>query len=350
MRAARFHGRGDVRLESVPKPVPGVGEVLVEVEYCGVCGTDVEEFREGPLVVNMTPHPLTGTMAPLALGHEVVGVVVAHGPGVDASRVPVGTRVIPDVVLGCGECWWCRRHEEGVCERQAVRGFNIDGGLAEFMIATEETLVVVPSSLDAAQAAFAEPVAVAVRAVRAVGGLGDGSVVGVIGAGTIGLLIAQVARAAGAEVICSEASGNRIAVCRAAGFAAEAPADFAATLHAISDGRGADVIFECTGIGAVAVASLDLVRRGGTQVQVGISGGTAAIDIAPFVLGEKRLVGTAAHLWDVDVAPAVEFIASGVIDVSALPSHVVPLEDAATVLADPDPSIYKQLISPKELP
>ncbi|GAA4342124.1 2,3-butanediol dehydrogenase [Microbacterium rhizosphaerae] len=348
MRAARFHGRRDVRVESVPKPVPGAGEVLVEVEYCGICGTDVEEFREGPLVVNMEPHALTGTMAPLALGHEVVGVVVAHGLGVDASRIPVGTRVIPDVVVGCGECWWCRRHQEGICERQAVRGFNLDGGLAEFMIATEETLVVVPTSLDAVQAVFAEPVAVAVRAVRAAGDLGDGAVVGVIGAGTIGLLIAQVARAAGAQVLCSETSAARTAVARAAGFRAAAPAGFAEILHAISDGRGADVIFECTGLGAVAVASLDLVRRGGTQVQVGISGGTAAIDIASFVLGEKRLVGTAAHLWDIDVAPAVQLIASGVVDVSALPSHVVPLEDAANVLADPDPSIYKQLISPKE--
>lgn len=335
-----------MRVEEVPTPVPGAGEVLVEVEYCGICGTDVEEYRDGPLVVNFEPHPLTGTMAPLALGHEVVGVVVGHGPGVDPNRVPVGTRVIPDVVIGCGDCWWCDRHEEGICERQAVRGFNLDGGLAEYMIATESTLVVVPPGLDARKAAFAEPVAVAVRAVRAAGDL-KGTVVGIVGAGTIGLLIAQIARADGANVICSNGSAGRIAVAQAAGFRTEPPATFGDAIREVSDGRGVDVLFECTGKGDVVAASLAHVRRGGTMVEVGLSGDRAPIDIAPFVLGEQRLIGTAAHLWDVDVTPAVELIASGVVDVSALPTHIVPLSRAVEVLANPDPAIYKQLISPK---
>ncbi|HEU5222926.1 MAG TPA: alcohol dehydrogenase catalytic domain-containing protein [Candidatus Lumbricidophila sp.] len=347
MRSAQYYGRNDIRLEDVPMPVPREGEVLVEVEFCGICGTDVEEFHDGPLVVNVEPHPLTGTKAPLALGHEVVGIVAGHGPGVDPTRIPVGTRVIPDVVIGCGECWWCERHEEGICERQAVRGFNLDGGLAEYMIADEATLVVVPPELDAKIAAFAEPVAVAVRAVRAAGDL-SGTIVAVIGAGTIGLLIAQVARAAGAEVICSNGSAGRIAVARAAGFRTESPADLGDAIREVTDGRGVDVLFECTGLGKVVTSSLAYVRRGGTLVEVGLSTESATIDIAPFVLGEQRLIGTAAHLWDLDVAPAVELLASGVVDVSVLPTKIVPLSDVAEALANPNPAIYKQLISPKE--
>src|SRR5215470_19039820 len=109
MQAARWHGRGDVRVEDVPEPVPGPGEVLLHVSWCGICGTDVDEYTAGPALIPVdTPNGLTGRSAPLTLGHEFVGQVTALGPGV--TNLQVGQRVAPEVCLFCGECFFCRRH------------------------------------------------------------------------------------------------------------------------------------------------------------------------------------------------------------------------------------------------
>jgi (R,R)-butanediol dehydrogenase / meso-butanediol dehydrogenase / diacetyl reductase len=188
MRAARWHNRRDVRIEEVPVPTPRADQVLVEVEWCGICGTDLEEYRDGPVNIPLEEHPLTRHKAPITLGHEIVGKVVEAAR--DGSGPPEGARVIPDVVLGCGECWWCQRHEEGLCERGAVVGLHADGGLAQYVVATASTCVAVRPDLDAKVAALTEPTSVAVRALRKVPDPLGSSLL-VIGAGTIGLLVIQ---------------------------------------------------------------------------------------------------------------------------------------------------------------
>ena len=110
MHAARWHGQRDVRVDEVSIPNPEPHQALVEVEWCGICGTDLEEYESGPVNVPVEEaHPLTGQRAPITLGHEIVGTVVE--PARDGSGPSEGARVIPDVVLGCGECWWCKRHQ-----------------------------------------------------------------------------------------------------------------------------------------------------------------------------------------------------------------------------------------------
>lgn len=340
MRAARWHGRGDVRIEDVPVPVPAPDELLVEVLWCGICGTDLEEYRDGPLTIPVQPHPRRGTIAPIALGHEVVGRV--HTAAADGSGPPAGAVVVPDVVIGCGECWWCRRHEEGLCPELAVRGQTEDGGLARFMPARAATCLVVPPGVAPESAALVEPASVAVRALRKAGDL-LGARVAVVGAGTVGQLVARCAVAAGAvvELVVDPAPSRReLAVAHGARAAAD-PAGAAGA-------GGYDAVVECSGADGALPLALDLARRGGTVVAVGLRARPGTLDVVGLVLGEKRLIGSAAHLWDTDCAPALDLIASGRLPVDDLISRRVPLErvveDGFGALADRAGDVLKVLV------
>jgi len=344
MKAVRWFGRGDVRLVDVEVPTPGPGEVLVAVTFCGICGSDVEEYRDGPVVVPTSPHPLTGRSAPLTLGHEVVGVVAAVGDGV---VLPLGVSMVPDVVLGCGECWWCSRGDYPLCERGAALGLQGDGGLAEFMVAPAARCVVVPDGVPASTAVFAEPVSVAVRAMAKAGDVA-GAVVAVVGGGAIGLLVAQAARAhrAAAVVVVEPDEGRR-------GLAGASGVDPAAAVDAVrepSGGRGADVVVECAGVPAAVSAAVSLCRRGGTVVLLGVNPSPSAFPTMDVVLGEKRIVGSASHRWDTDLTAAVAMLHSGHIRVDQLPTRTVSLAEVAGVLADPPREVVKTIVAVSRSP
>jgi len=337
MRAARWYGRRDVRVAETAVPEPGPGEVLVAIERAGLCGSDLEEFREGPIGIPAAAVPLT-------LGHEVVGTVAAC-PG---GELAIGTRVVPDVVVGCGTCWWCRRREEGLCPDLLVRGQQQDGGMAELMLADAATCVPVPPGLDADVAAFAEPAAVAVRALRKAGDLA-GAVVCVHGGGTIGLLVAQAALAASAaEVVVVDPVDSRRALAAAFGAHPATPGDAVAVVGALTDGRGADVVVECAGVPSAPAAAVATSRRGGTIVLVGFRAQELRVPWLDVVLGERHLVGSAAHLWDSDVTAAVALLARGVLDPRRLLTEVIELERAAEAFArlDTDPGVLKLLVAP----
>src|SRR5947209_2424849 len=185
MQAALWYARDDVRVEDVPEPsAPGPGNVIIKVDACGICGTDLEEYRAGPLLIPVgEPNPLTGRKAPIILGHEFAGEVVEVGRGVTAFRV--GDRVAPDVLIYCGTCFWCRRHQVSLCDKLAALGLMADGGLARYCAMPAATCIRLPNGLSSEHAALAEPLAVAVRAVRK-GRLALGETVAVFGGGAIG--------------------------------------------------------------------------------------------------------------------------------------------------------------------
>ncbi|MFI7642580.1 alcohol dehydrogenase catalytic domain-containing protein [Nonomuraea sp. NPDC049400] len=343
MKALRWYGRGDVRLVDVDVPRPGPGEVLIAVTLCGICGSDVEEYHAGPIVVPVSPHPLTGRAAPLTLGHEVVGVVAEPGEGVTLAP---GTPVVPDVVLGCGRCWWCARGEYPLCERGAALGLQDDGGLAEYLVAPAGRCAPLPDGMPADVAVFAEPAAVAVRALDKAGDV-SGAVVAVVGAGAIGLLVAQVARCRrAAAIVAVDPDPGRRSLAGSCGLVAAAPGDAAdAAVRELTGGRGADVVVESAGTAAAVAGALSLCRRGGTAVLLGVTPEPAVLPTLDVVLGEKHVVGSASHRWDTDVRGAVALLHSGHVRVDQLPVQTVPLPDAVRRgLADPPRHLLKTIV------
>ena len=327
MRALRWHGREDVRVDVIDVPTPGPGEALVQIDLCGICGTDLEEYRAGPISIPVErAHPLTGRRAPVVLGHEAVGTVAAVGSGV---ALDLGVRVVPDVVLGCGECWWCQRHQMGLCAALAVLGQHGDGGCAEYMLTPAAQAVVVPPDLEPEVAVFAETTAVAVRAMRKVSDITGGSVA-ILGAGAVGLLTAQVARAAGAaSIVVIDPILARLQIAHRLGVdVVSAPEDAADAVKGVTDGRGADVVVECSGGQDTLEFALRLSRRGGTVVLVGVDPAASRIATLDVVIGERLIIGSAAHVWDEDVAAAVHLLSARIVDTASIPTHVTTLDAA----------------------
>lgn len=341
MRALRWHGQRDVRLDEVDEPpAPGPDEVTVEVQWCGICGTDLEEYTHGPLLIPTAPHPLTGAQAPLTLGHEVSARVLVAG---SMSPLHPGQLVALDGYYFCGTCAGCRRQEVNLCDDWGHIGLSAPGGLTERM--TVPSRMAVPATSDVAPdvLALAEPFSVAVRAMRR-SGVATGMRVAVLGAGAIGLAVLQVALARGArEVVVVDLAGHRRAVASTLGAAATA-----AAVHEV--GGPFDVVVECTGSDDVAAAGLGLVRRGGCLAAVGIPRGDVSLDLRRVVLDEITVVGSIGHVWDQDVTEAVRLICERRVDAEALITHRLPLERAAdegfALLATRDVPVLKVLVSP----
>jgi len=328
MRAARWHGRGDVRVEDVPIPTVGEGEVLLRVSWCGICGTDVEEYRDGPVVVPAdAPNALTGQRAPITLGHEFAGTVVEVGPGVEG--LTVGERVVPEICLFCGECHYCRRHQYALCVSWAAIGLHGDGGLAEYVKVPARMCVRLPDEIGDDEAALIETTEVAVRAVRKAGiRLGDS--VAIVGDGAVGLITLQVARAAGATTaILLGHRAARLELGRQLGADAAIDTRDPGWLDAVREltgGLGADVAIECGGRAEAIGDSIAATRKGGTIVLLAVIGVPIPVNTWPIVEGERTIIGSVQHHFDDDLPVAVRLLATGQVNVRPLISRRISLE------------------------
>jgi len=338
MRAAVWYGKRRVVLEERPFPVPAAHQALVRVEMCGLCGSDLEEYLDGPVVAR------PGTV----LGHEIVGTVIKAAA--DGSGPPQGTRVVVDVVNGCGRCRWCRAGEEGLCADLAVTGLHLDGGLAEYVVAPACRLISLPGGMPFSVGALAEPLAVAVRAFRKTPALAGRRVV-IVGGGTIGMLCAQVAVDYGAATVAVvEPDVGRRALVAAWGVATVWETDAAhrrSEIYRLTGGDGADVVVECVGRPGSVAEALNFVAPAGTVVALGVSPSPEPINLLSLVLKERTLVGSAAHRWDTDVTHAVKLLADGAVDVAPMVTHVFALDDvtkAFTMLAAGAASAIKILV------
>lgn len=328
MRAARWHGRGDVRVEDVPIPRPGPGEVLLRVSWCGICGTDVEEYRDGPVVIPVDrPNPLTGQRAPIVLGHEFAGQVVELGPGVEG--LAPGDRVVPEICLFCGECHYCRNHQYALCSSWAAIGLHGDGGLAELVKVPAAMCVPLPDEIADDEAALIETTEVAVRAVRKAG-LRLGDSVAVVGDGAVGLISLQVARAAGATTaILLGHRAARLEIGRRLGATAAIDTREPGWLDAVRDltgGLGADVAIEAGGSPGAISDAVAATRKGGRIVLLAVIGTPIQLNTWPLVEGERTLVGSVQHHVDDDLPVAVRLLASRLVDVRPLITRRIALE------------------------
>ncbi|UYG09129.1 2,3-butanediol dehydrogenase [Halomonas sp. M4R1S46] len=319
MQAAVWHGRQDVRLETVPRPeAPAVGWVQVRVHWCGICGSDLHEYLAGPVFIPVdAPHPLTGVQGQCILGHEFCGEIVAVGEGV-AGLAP-GERVAADACQHCGECADCREGRYNLCERLAFTGLMNDGAFAEFVNVPANIVYPLPEGFPTEAGALIEPLAVGMHAVRKAGVVAGRSVV-VVGAGTIGLCTLMCARAEGAaRIIVLEMSAARKEKAREVGADVvldPSECDAIAEIQALTGGRGAELAFECIGHKDTAKLAIDAVRKAGRVVMVGIFEEPSAYNFFELVASEKEVVGSLAYSGE--FADVIRLIDRGALDVEPL--------------------------------
>jgi (R,R)-butanediol dehydrogenase/meso-butanediol dehydrogenase/diacetyl reductase len=336
MRALRFHKARELRVENVDEPgEPGPGEVLLRPVMCGICGTDLHEYTDGPIVTPATTHPLTGAGRPQILGHEFSAVVAAAGPGVTHVRAGDLAAVMP--LISCGHCHECVRGLGHLCRTMACTGLSSAwGGLADLAIVAAAQVVPVGAALTPRQAAIIEPAAVAAYGVDR-GRLRPGQTVLVTGAGPIGSLAALYALAAGARrVVISEPDPARRtrAAALGDGLGEVITADPAAEpvteiLDDLTGGIGADLAVECAGHESALNLCLDAVRPAGTVVQTALHIRPAAIRAETLALKDLTLAGT--WCYPVQDFPRIAgLVASGRLPVERVISSVVPLESAVS--------------------
>jgi (R,R)-butanediol dehydrogenase / meso-butanediol dehydrogenase / diacetyl reductase len=302
MRAALYHGPGDVRVAEIAEPEVGVDQVLIKVELCGICGTDLHEFYDGPVFcpTATAPHPLTGATAPVVLGHELVGVIERLGE--EAPGLRVGERVVVEPRQTCGHCTACSSGQYNCCPQAATIGLQGGGGGLAERIVVDASLVFSIGDLPAEIGVVVEPLAVALHAVRRTQMPVRGARTLVFGAGPIGLLIAWVLKVEGADsVTVVEPSQTRRS--RSNAFGADlaidpATQDVAAVIRSATSGAGVDVAFECAGKDVALAGCLDAVRPGGAVVNVAIAGKPLTVDLLPLILKEVRLLGTICYAND----------------------------------------------------
>ena len=322
MKAIVIHAPKDLRYEEVADQPLGPDDVRVQIEVGGICGSDLHYYANGGFGAVRLRHPMV-------LGHEIAGVVVETGRGVTALRV--GQRVAVNPSLSCGVCDFCRQGLPGHCSDMrfygsAMRTPHIDGGFRQTLVCRADHAVPVPDALTIGEAAFAEPVAVCLHAAARAGSL-LGKKTLVSGAGPIGMIIALVARAAGAAWISvSDLIDEPLRRVAEMGVDETINAGREADrLAAHAAGKGAfDVVFEASGSAAATLSALELVKPRGTVVCVG-QGARPEINISTIVTKEINVVG--AFRFDEEFRLAVDYIARNRAQIRALLTATVPASD-----------------------
>jgi len=320
VKALRWYGRKDVRYEDVVEPSPGPGQVKARINLAGICGTDLREYVAGPCMMAVS-------RAPLTLGHEFAGRVVEVGEGV--SDFKVGERVTGEGSWFCGECYYCKRFMYNLCVNSEFTGLSVDGCMAEYLVAPSYSFYKLPDSVSDEVGTLVEPLAVAIHAVRR-GNVRPEDTVGIVGAGTIGICTLLAAKAAGASevyVVAKHKSRGEKALAMGA-TAVINPNDGVPVeqLKALTGGLGVDVSFECVGNPDTPQLSVDLARKGGTTVIMGVFDKPSSFHFGSVVFNERTVMGSAIYVHE--ARAAIALLADKRIEPSGLITSRVPLKDA----------------------
>ena len=350
MKAVVYYGKNDLRLETVPVPEIGAGELLVKIACCGICGTDLKKIHTG------------SHTAPRIFGHEMAGTVARVGEGV--SQFKVGDRVMVFHHIPCGSCYYCRKNTPAQCAQYkkvgATAGYEPSGGgFAEYIrvkdwIVAQRGVVPIPDGVPFEQASFMEPVNTVLKGVKSLHLESDDTVL-VIGQGPIGILLAALAKREGARVLTSDLYAERHK--GAAEFGLTEPIDagkedILERVHAATEGRGADVVILAVGANALIKPAMAAARPGGKVLLFAqTQHSEAVIDPGTVCMDEKALVGSysaAASLLD----ECVELVFGGYrkgFDLTKLLSHRFTLEQAVEAIdlaSNPQPDSMKILLEP----
>jgi (R,R)-butanediol dehydrogenase / meso-butanediol dehydrogenase / diacetyl reductase len=299
VKAVRWHARGDVRVDDVPLPEPGPHQARLRVTAAGICGTDVDEVRHGPINVPVSRHPRSGRMAPITLGHEIAGVVDAVG---DGSDLALGALVAPWPLQPCGHCASCVAGFAHRCEQMVSLGMSADGGLAEYVIVDERHCVSINPALPQGLAAAVEPYAVALHGLHQVDVTGRKVVV--VGMGSIGRCVAEGAYLAGAHAVTVVTRADPDWVTR----------DFLGRVRVVSPADApalqSSIVFEASGLEGSLATALAAAQRGGVIVVLG-SHTTIGIDFQDVLVRELIIRGAVSHCYERDFIAAANALSSG---------------------------------------
>lgn len=291
-RAARYHGVGDIRIENVRVPHPGSDEVLIEVAFCGICGSDLHEYFSAQTVTPIGNHPLTGQSLPVVLGHEFSGIVVERGNSV--TDIAVGDRVAVRPTYSCGSCESCTRGFPNICAQMAFHGLSgSGGGLSTFTTVRASMAFVLPANVTLEQGALVEPMAVAYHGVARV--VDENSKLAFVGgAGPIGLGALFALRACGIEnALVSDPSPARRAV--AAGFGATTFDPTTTSLTEVLAGRNLDIAVEAAGVGAVVASAIEALGPRGRLVLLGLHEKPMSFDPTNLLYREVSVFGSSTY-------------------------------------------------------
>lgn len=344
MKAAVYRAPGELRIEDLPVPEIGPGELLVRVEASGVCGTDVKKIVKGLLP------------GPRVFGHEIAGTVARAGEGV--SRFREGDRVVLHHHVPCGACYYCERGGYAQCATYKKNGTSAGfepagGGFAEYVKAFDWIVargtIAVPAGVSAEEAAFVEPVNTCLKAVRKAE-IAAGQTVLVVGQGPIGLLLTQLCRWAGAEVLASDVLADRLEASRRLGASAalDARGDVPSEVRARSGGRGADrTLLAALGRTAFQQA-VDATRPGGSVMVFAATsaGETAEVDLGALCTAEKQILTSYSASIEVQEL-AAQLVFERRVRVRELITHRLPLAEVARAVelaSRPAPGVLKVML------
>ena len=344
MQAAVYRGKNDVRLETVPVPRIGRGEMLVRVHSCGVCGTDLKKIALG------------SHSAPRIFGHETSGMVAAVGEGV--HQFQPGDRVVILHHVPCGKCFYCRHKTFAQCATYkkvgCTAGFEPSGGgFAEYVRVMEWIVqrgtVRVPDGVSYEQACFVEPVNTCMKGIERLA-LEIGETVLVIGQGPIGIILSHLSKRAGAHVITSDLYPQRLTIAASFGLQSAIDASRVDTVKAVrelTEGRGADAVILAVGANALIRTAIDAVRPGGRVLLFAQTArGEVMIDPATVCVDEKTLLGSYSASVELQ-EDSVRFVMDREMNLESLISHRFPLSNSVEALAlaaQPQPDSMKIVI------
>jgi L-iditol 2-dehydrogenase len=346
MKAAVYRGVNNVRMEEVSVPEIGAGEILVRVHTCGICGTDLKKIASG------------SHSAPRIFGHETSGVVAKVGEG--EKKFSAGDRVVVFHHIPCGKCYYCRHKTFAQCETYkkvgCTAGFEASGGgFAEYVRVMDwivaQGTVRIPDGVSFEQACFVEPANTCIKGIKTLQ-LQAGETVLVMGQGPIGLILAVLAKRAGARVITSDLYSSRLTIANSFGLNLTidaAKVDAVKAVREMTEGRGADAVILAVGGNSLIKPAMDAARPGGRVLLFAQTvRGEATIDPAAVCVDEKTLLGSYSASVDVQ-EESVRFVMNREMDLERLISHRFPLEngvEALNMAAHPQPDSMKIVIQP----
>jgi len=327
MKGVFFEGKRNLVLkDDLPKPSIKPNEVLINVKYCGICGSDIESYDTGVL-------ELPG----IVIGHEFSGIITEVGQDVNSFKV--GDKVTANPIRPCGKCYWCKHNQENLCKWASALGTTFNGAMAEYVNVKEKRVIKLPEEISLKEGALFEPLAGALYAVQN-SGFKIGQICTVIGAGSIGLLVIQVLNAAGASnIYVIEPVETKQNLALKFGATDVYPPKKWSKINKLTNKIGPDYIFDCIGLPETIMTSINLAKRGGTIEIFGIH--TEPFEMKGFMsVVLKSLIIKGVYGYPLDTFPKVlKLVQNNKIDLKSMISRIIPMNEV--------PAIFDELVNKK---